>query len=86
MLKPHSRFHKWYPVTAIELEGFLAITINMGLVDIPELDDYWSTSWITRTTFFSRVLPRDLFEMIFWLLHLSHEEDGTPVRRFDKIK
>ena len=33
-----------------------------------------------------RVLPQDWFEMIFRLLHLSDEEDGTPARRIDKVK
>ena len=53
---------------------------------MPSIEDYCSTSWVSEMPFFSRVLPRDRFELIFWLLHLSHQEEGIQVRRIDKVK
>ena len=58
----------------------------MGLIEMPSIEDYWSTTWISKTAFFSRVFTRDRFEAIFWLLHLSHEEEGVPAKRVDKVK
>ena len=85
-LRPRSRFANWQPLTATELEGFVAITLNMGIIQIPEIEDYWKTSWSSEVLFFTSVMRRDRFEQIFWLLHTSHVEEGQPERRIDKVK
>ena len=86
-LTSNSRFSRWYPVTITEMEGFFAAILDMGLIEMPSIEDYWSTAWVTKTAFFSRVFTRDRFEAIFWLLHLSHEEEGAvPAKRVDKVK
>ena len=56
-LPPHSRVHGWKraPHDLAELKKFLAMTITMGLVSYPELEDYWSTSWPFATPAFSKV-------------------------------
>jgi len=36
-----------------EMEGFLAVVINMGLIQLPEIESYWSTNWITTVPFFT---------------------------------
>ena len=82
-LTRHSRFKKWAPITIVDLYGFLAIVLNMGIIRLPELEDYWKRSWVAEITF-SRVMPRDRFELIFWMLHVSHAT-GT-VRRIDKVQ
>lgn len=84
-LTSHSRFKKWIPITIIDLYGFLAIVLNMGIIRAPEIEDYWRRSWVSEITFFSRVMPRDRFELIFWMLHVSHADTGT-VRRIDKVR
>lgn len=86
LLRPRSRFANWQPLTATELEGFLAITLNMGIIELPEIEDYWKTSWSSEVPFFTSVMRRDRFEQIFWLLHTSHAEEGQPERRIDKVK
>lgn len=86
LLRPHSALAKWEPVTPSEMEGFFGIVLNMGLIDMPELQDYWSTHWITHVPFFSHVMPRRRFLNILWLLHVSYERDGSPPRRIDKVK
>ena len=79
-----SRFGKWYPTTTTELQGFLAIILNMGLIELPHIEDYWKTSWETEIPFFRRVVPRDRFELLFWLLHVSHS-DSDQEKRIDKV-
>ena len=83
-LTRRSRFRKWYPTSITEIQGFLAIVFNMGLIQLPQLGDYWKTSWVTEVPFFHRVMPRDRFELLFWLFHISHSS-GT-VKRIDKVK
>ena len=41
------------------MKAFLGIILNMGLVSLPELKDYWSTDMTTQINFFRDVMPRD---------------------------
>ena len=84
-LCPHSIFHKWQPVTRLEMEGFFAIILNMGLINLPNIQDYWSTAWTNQVPFFFMLMTRERFQMIFWLLHVGHA-DSQPPRRIDKFK
>lgn len=72
-------------MTSEEFLGFLAIILNMGIIRAPEIEDYWKTSWVSQIPFFARVMPRDRFELIFWLLHVSHVDENTT-KRIDKIR
>ena len=65
--------------------AFLAIVLNMGIIHLPELEDYWRTSWVCSVPFFGRVLPRDRFELIFWMLHVGHSNTGSPMKKIDKV-
>ena len=80
-----SRFAKWTVVTLTELMAFLAIVLNVGIIHLPELEDYWQTSWVCSVPFFDRVLPRDRFELIFWVLHVCHSNTGSPMKKIDKV-
>ncbi len=51
-LTRRSCFRKWYATTITEMQGFLAIIFNMGLIQLPQLEDYWKTSWVTEVPFF----------------------------------
>jgi len=84
-LTPWSRFAKWTPLTINNLQGFFAIILNMGIIHVPELENYWKTSW-TCAVSFRRVLPRNRFEEIFWMLHMSHSEPYQPVQKIDKVR
>ena len=83
-LTTHSRFRKWKDVSRPELMGFISIILNMGIIELPDLESYWKTSWVCRISFFSQVLPRDRFFEIFWMLHVSVA--GVTTRKIDKIK
>ena len=41
-------------------------------------------SWETEVPFFQRVMPRDHFELLFWLLHVSHSQSDQE-KRIDKV-
>lgn len=83
-IKRHSRLSKWTAITITELMGFLSIIINMGIISAPGIEDYWKTSWIAEIPFFPRLMSRDRFELIFWMLHASHSTGVSP-KRLDKI-
>ena len=76
---------KWTPVTISELQGFLVIVINMGVITVPAIEDYWKTSWIAEISYISRMMSRDRFELIFWMLHVSHSTVSPP-KRIDKLR
>ena len=67
----------------MELLGFLTV---IGLVHVPEIEDYWKTCWISEIGFFGRVMPRDQFEQIFWMLHVSHSSIPAQPKKIDKVK
>ena len=64
--------------------GFLAIILNMGIIELPDIESYWKTSWSCRVPFFSQILPRDRFQEIFWMLHIG--TPGVTARKIDKVK
>ena len=72
-LRPRSRVHQWrkFLFSIPELLKFLALTIVMGLIDYPRLEDYWLTSWPFATPTFSRVMSRDRFSLVMRFLHLN---------------
>ena len=83
---PRSRFINWKPVSREEMEGFFGVIINMGLIQLPTLESYWSFSWIGNIPFFGRVFQRNRFEQIFWMLHVSSDDPLHPGRRINKVK
>ena len=49
-LGPSSRLGKWSP----EMKGFLGIIINMGIINVPEISDYWKVAWESNIPFFQQ--------------------------------
>ena len=35
---------RWTPLTLPEMNGFLSIILNMGVIKAPEIEDYWKTT------------------------------------------
>lgn len=74
-LKPKSRFHKWCSITILEMKAFFALHLSMALVEKHEIEDYWSTFWITATPGFASVMSRNRFEMILSFLHFANNDN-----------
>ena len=74
-LKPKSRFHSWCDVSVPEMKAFLSLHLSMGLVDKPEIEDYWATFWLTYTPGFGKVMSRNRFQMILSFLHFSDNNE-----------
>ena len=82
-LIPHSLYRNWKPVTVEEMKGFIAVILNIGIVQLTNLKDYWSTDDTTNFPYFRSVLSRDRFFQIFGMLHVG-APDSTTKR--DKIQ
>jgi hypothetical protein len=73
----------WADVSVAEMQAFIGVVVAMGLVRLPELDDYWSTDMIMRHPWFSAVFPRTRFKQILRYLHC---EDNRNSNKDDKLR
>jgi len=51
--------------------AFLGLIINMGVIHLPYVKDYWSQQFECRVPSFGEVFTRKHFLKIFWMLHLE---------------
>jgi hypothetical protein len=87
-LTPRSIWSKWHDVTGIEIRAFLDIIINMGMIPLPDMKDYWSNERTTEVKFFRDIMPRDRFLQIFWMLHVGNDtinETNRSIKRTKKV-
>jgi len=83
--RPHDFIKRCFDES--ELLRFLLLIITMGIVDLPSVQDYWSTSWPFQTPHFSKLLSRDRFLLLLKFLHLANNNNqvarGQP--GYDKL-
>ena len=53
-----------------ELMAFIGLNVAMGMLHLPQIKDYWSTSKILSTPWFPSIMSRDCFLKILKFLHL----------------
>jgi hypothetical protein len=71
-LSTRSIWSTWKDVTVTEFWCFLAsVIINMGIIGLPNMKDYWSQEWSYHVPFFNYIFSRDRFMQIFWMHQLS---------------
>jgi hypothetical protein len=46
------------------MKGLLAVILNMGIIQLQDLKDYWSTHHTTNLSFFRSVFSRDHFSRV----------------------
>jgi hypothetical protein len=66
--KTVSRFsiwHEWYDVVEEEMLEFLGLIVNMGVINLPYVKDYWSQQFVYRVPFFGEVFTRKCFLQLF---------------------
>ena len=69
----------WCDVTVAEMKAFIGILIAMGIVCLPRLEMYWSTSHpFISTTGISSVMPLVRFEQIYRFLYLADSNLQVP--------
>ena len=67
-----------------EMLVFIGMNIAMGVVNLPEVNMYWSTDPLLDHSWFRAILPRNRFKQILRFLHLN---DNTTQKdhRDDKL-
>ena len=66
-----SVFRNWIEITMTEIRAFIGLIIQMGLTQLSDLKDYWSTHTTLNLPFFRSVFSRDRFFQIFWMLRVG---------------
>lgn len=78
-LKKSSLWGKWVAVKLQEMYFFLAIVLHMCVVKKPCISDYWSTDVFLQTSFAPKLMSRDRFRSIFFMLHVN--DNSTYISR-----
>jgi hypothetical protein len=58
LLSPRSIWSRWSDMSVPEMKAFLGLIINMGLMILRDIKDYWSSEWITQIKFFGDIMCR----------------------------
>ncbi|XP_015437541.1 PREDICTED: piggyBac transposable element-derived protein 4-like [Dufourea novaeangliae] len=69
---------KWFDVTVAELKKWFALTIIMGLVKKPRMEDHWSTNPLIETPIFSKTMSRNRFRQILTYIHFANNANMPP--------
>lgn len=73
--------------TVQELKKFFGLCIQMSLVKMPTLRDYWSSRiMLGGTPFASRIMTKDRFEALLKYLHFSDNNQNTNENCLYKIR
>lgn len=70
-IRKYSIWQNWKDITETEMRAFIGVIINMGIVNLPTLESYWSRSFHLKMSFFKTIFTRRRFFQIFWALHLE---------------
>lgn len=80
-----SRLQKWVDTDIEEMQKFLGIVLWMGLIQLPQLRDYWSTNMLYGNNI-PKIMSRNRFEMLLAMLHTcDNEGPRDPDDRLFKI-
>jgi hypothetical protein len=80
-------FQQWKPTSAAEMFKFFGRIIEMGLVQMPKLKYYWSSSQLYGSQIIRNTMPRERFELFlkFWHFSDNNNKNSNQDRLF-KLK
>jgi hypothetical protein len=78
-LKRKSLWQRWTTVKLSDMYKFFAIVLHMSILKLPDISDYWSTDIFLATRFSKKLLSRDRFKGILFMLHLN--DNANYVKR-----
>ena len=82
-----SEFRQWKPTTNQEMLKFLGIIIQMGLVQMPKLSHYWSSSRLYGSEIIQNSMSRERFELLLKFWHFSNNDNKNSNQgRLFKLK
>ena len=60
---------------------FLSLIICMGIVNMPNIQSYWNTSWPFASNNFNEIMSRDRFLLYLKFLHLANNDRMIPLHQ-----
>ncbi|XP_046737562.1 piggyBac transposable element-derived protein 4-like [Diprion similis] len=70
-ISSHSIWKTWRAVEEGEFWAFIGVIINMGMIPLANMQDYWSIKENSHIPYFCKIFTRKRFMQIFWMLHLK---------------
>ena len=82
--KPFKDFFKsnWKPLTPKESKSFLSCVLLMGIIEKPNIHDYWTIHHLTQSPSFCKIMSRNRFEKIMRYLHVSNDKPSLHSHQF----
>lgn len=84
-LSRNARVRKWKDVDQKEMKKLFGIIMWMGLVKMPNISNYWSTSKLYNSLI-PQYMSRNRFELLLSMLHVSDNKKAPPDDRLYKIQ
>ena len=80
-----SKYREWKPTTHGEMLKFFGIIIEMGLIQMPQLNHYWSSSQLYGLEIIRSPMPRERFELLlkFWHFSSNNNKNWNQDRLFN---
>ena len=80
IISRRSRFNEWKPTNVAEMKTFIGLMVHMGVINLPNLQDYWSPDPFLQTNnIWKSVMSRDRFLLLLRFWHFE-EPDATESR------
>ena len=82
-----SKYREWKATTHEEMLKFFGIIIEMGLVQMPQMNHYWSSSQLYGLEIIRSAMPRERFELLLKFWHFSNNNNKNSYQdRLFKLK
>ncbi|KAK9754662.1 Transposase IS4 [Popillia japonica] len=81
-----SRWHKWQPTDNTDIRRFIGLIGYIGLVKMPSMENYWSSSLLYRNDVARNTMSRNRFQLLLQALHFDDNEMCPPNDRLHKIQ
>ena len=78
-----SLYSNWTNILIKEMKAFIGIILNMGVIHLSRIKDYWSTLQTCNIPFFRQVMSRNHFSQVFNVLHIREIETTS---KMDKVQ
>ncbi|KAH8031452.1 hypothetical protein HPB51_017224 [Rhipicephalus microplus] len=76
----------WKEVTPEEMMKFIGLLMYMGILELPRLNLYWSTTKMLSELLPPKVMSRRRFTALLAMLHVSDPEtNGATAQKLDKV-
>ncbi|XP_065672177.1 piggyBac transposable element-derived protein 4-like [Hydra vulgaris] len=84
-LRRSSHFKDWKLINSEDMRQFLGVLLHTRCVKMPTLEHYWSKNSLYRVPLFSRIMPRNKFQLMLRFWHFINNEDSGSVHLFKII-